>query len=450
MTRGEALFQSVFASQPPAFYHALLPLYLITHSLLGLRLTVLCFAIIGLAAAYLAARSVAGHRAGLIALLLLASSPLYIQEAAIVQADMPAVAMTIVAFALSVAVSREGARRSLQLSLLAGAALALAIGIKLLGAVAAVPVALLFLYPRRQPTRLLLTFAGAFAGTLVVTLIPVLASPTAAFQQLISGHLLAGQASHGAIPSNLALLLARRQLPLLVLAVAGASRGMWQRDLGIVAPVAWSITGILAILVYQPLFPHHILLLQPALAITAAVGFAELGSATPSRLRTGALAVAAVGAIGVLFGLRDTQRAVIPNGHDAGLAAAVRAASQPGDYVISDNPFAVALADRSLPGPLVDTSHQRTAAGLLAVADLDAGARQLPGAAGAHGRWQAAERARFLRVAGGSLPPDRAGRARRLPLRRAAGNRLNRPPFPSPVSGRVGVGGNDAPRVRRE
>ena len=40
------------------------------------------------------------------------------------------------------------------------------------------------------------------------------------------------------------------------------------------------------------------------------------------------------------------------------------------------NPYAVALADRDIPGPVVDTSHQRIAAELLSVADLDAASRR--------------------------------------------------------------------------
>jgi hypothetical protein len=63
---------------------------------------------------------------------------------------------------------------------------------------------------------------------------------------------------------------------------------------------------------------------------------------------------------------------LIPNGHSAGLASAVDSVTDPGDFVISDNPFAVALADRNVPGPLVDTSTERSTAGLLTVADLDA------------------------------------------------------------------------------
>jgi hypothetical protein len=79
-----------------------------------------------------------------------------------------------------------------------------------------------------------------------------------------------------------------------------------------------------------------------------------------------------VAAIGLAVGLRAAQRVFIPNGHGAGLASALDSMTDPGDFVISDNPFAVALADRDIPGPLVDTSTERSTAGLLTVADLDA------------------------------------------------------------------------------
>jgi len=65
-----------------------------------------------------------------------------------------------------------------------------------------------------------------------------------------------------------------------------------------------------------------------------------------------------------------------PDVRDQTIAAAVRSESLPGDFVITDNLFAVALAGRDVPGPLVDTSHQRIDAGLLTVNDLDAAANR--------------------------------------------------------------------------
>ncbi len=372
MVRGEPLFRSVFASQPPAFYFALFPFYLVSHSLTALRLTVLCFALAGIAAVYLAGRLEAGPSAALVAALLLLSSPLYIQEAAIVQADMPAVAMTVVALAIMIAATHRCDRRASVLAALAGLVFATALGLKLFAAVAVVPLLVYLLVPRRQPWRVIASFAGGTVAGIIIILIPAFASPGIAFDDLVSGHLLAGQASRAGIAANLAQLLHLRELPLIALALAGSLIAILRRDARIVAPLGWSIAATIAILTYQPLFPHHLVLLPPALALTTAVGFDRLASWRPTRAGIAAVLVLLVGAIGLAVGLRDAQRSFIPNGHDASLATAIRSATQPGDYVVSDNPFAVALAGRDIPGPLLDTSHQRTAAGLLTVADLDA------------------------------------------------------------------------------
>ena len=337
-----------------------------------MRLTVLLFAIVGLAAGYAAARMLAGSTAGLIALILLLGSPLYIHEAGIVQADMPSVAMMLVAVALALAITRERARRVVPLSVLTGAALALGIGLKFSGAVAAIPVLLLLLTPRRQPVRVLVAATAGLFVTLLAILLPAVRDPGAAYADLVAGHLLAGQAAGAGILANAAPLLDRSSLPLIALGLAGAAIAIRRRDPRIVAPLGWVIGAIAAILVYHPLFPHHLLILPPALALAAAVGFADLSAWRAAWLPGFAAAVLTVSLLGLGIALRDAQGTFIPNGHDLAVAAAMRAASRPGDFVITDNPFAAGLADRDIPGPLVDVSHERTAARLLTVVDLDA------------------------------------------------------------------------------
>src|SRR5437879_1227615 len=103
LARGEPLFRSIFAPTPPAFYFILLPFQSLAHSLASLRLGVLVFGVIGLAATYVAGRLLAGDLAGLVAMILAATSPLYINQSAILQADGPAVAVSIVAVALALA-----------------------------------------------------------------------------------------------------------------------------------------------------------------------------------------------------------------------------------------------------------------------------------------------------------------------------------------------------------
>ena len=372
MVRGEPLFRSVFASQPPAFYYALLPFYLVSHSLTALRLTVLCFALIGIAAIYIAGRMLGGPAAGLVAAVLLLSSPLYIQEAAIVQADMPAVAVMVVAVALVIAATRRQGQIAVIFAILAGVVFAIALGMKLFAAVAVVPMLFYLLTPRRQPLRLIASFAGATLVGLVIILVPAYGSAGIAYEQLVSSHLLAGRASQAGIGANLEQMTHLRELPLIALALASALIAIVRRDERVLAPLGWAIAAIVAILTYQPLFPHHLLLLSPALALTASIGFGSFTAWRPALTRIATLLVTLAVAAGLVVGFRDAQRSFIPNGHDAGLAKALRSLSRPEDYVISDSPFAVSLADRDIPGPLVDTSHQRIAAGLLTVADLDA------------------------------------------------------------------------------
>jgi hypothetical protein len=79
-----------------------------------------------------------------------------------------------------------------------------------------------------------------------------------------------------------------------------------------------------------------------------------------------------VAAIGAVVAQRDVQLALVPDRHNAEMIAAVHGIGRAGDFWISDNPYATAAAGRDVPGPLVDTSGQRTRAGLLTVADLEA------------------------------------------------------------------------------
>jgi 4-amino-4-deoxy-L-arabinose transferase-like glycosyltransferase len=377
LARGEPLFRSVFASQPPVFYYASLPFYWVGHSLTSLRIGVLAFGVIGLGATYIAGRLLAGEVAGLLAVVLVATSPLYFHQAAILQADEPAVAVSMVAVVFALAALRTDGRTRDALAVGAGLALALAAGIKLLGAVTLVPIALVLLGAARDRGRLVtLAIAGGLLGSVMV-LLPVLAAPNAAFDDLVSSHLRAGQVVATGLLANVRLLLLNRELPLEALAAVGAVIALFRRVPGRAPLLAWVGVSLAAVILYKPLFPHHLVMLTPPLALVAAIGIAQtfrpLGEGERRTVSIGiAGLVLATAAAGVYINFRDTQVALIPDLHDAEMTAAVRAISRPGEFWISDNPFAVAAADRDIPGPLVDTSGQRTTAGLLTVADLEA------------------------------------------------------------------------------
>jgi hypothetical protein len=113
-------------------------------------------------------------------------------------------------------------------------------------------------------------------------------------------------------------------------------------------------------------------MLSLAFALVSAVGLRNLGALGSRGTLLGAGLVIVTASAGAYVAFRDVQLALTPDLHDAEMTAAVQSVSRPGEFWISDNPFAVAAANRDIPGPLVDTSGQRTRAGLLTVGDLEA------------------------------------------------------------------------------
>jgi len=371
LARGEPMFRTVFATSPPIFYEALLPFYWVGHSLSSLRVGILVLGLVGLAATYVFGRLLAGDLAGVVAVLLVATSWHYLHQSAILQADGPAVAISMLALALAMGAVRADGRLRDALAVGSGLALAFSAGTKFFGAVTVVPLAIVLLGASRGRGRLA---AAAVAGSLIGLLIvlwPALAAPQAAFDDLVLSHLRSGQVQ-GGLGGNFRMLLLRRELPLEALAALGVLMAALRRDRAMVMPLAWAGVCVLAILFYHPLFPHHLVLLAMPLALVVAVGVRNL---PPLGIGVGlaaaglVLATAAVGAV-VAFG--DIQLALTPDLHDAEMTAAVAAASRPGEYWISDNPYAVAAAGRDIPGPVVDTSSQLPASGLLTVRDLEA------------------------------------------------------------------------------
>ena len=381
LTRGETLFSSVFASQPPGFYFALLPFYAAAHSIESLRIAVLLMTSAGLVAIYFAGRSLAGQEAGLVATLLLATSPLFVLQATVAQADAPAVGLAVVAVAFALASASSppslGGRWYLALAAASGLTLALATGVKLFSALALIPILITLIKARPHRISTWIAFAAGLlvGGTLIA--LPAIAAPAAAWREVTF---------HGASTSfrfstaNLGLLLRPRELPLEALAAAGAVVAIIKRDRRILAPLAWAIASVGAILFYQPLFSHHLVLVPPSLALTAAVGFASISLpravSLPLSRTFGVAAILLAAAIGIGISVRDALQVAKPDVRDQTIAAAVRSESLPGDFVITDILFAVALAGRDVPGPVVDTSHQRIDAGLLTVNDLDAAANR--------------------------------------------------------------------------
>ena len=368
---GEPMFSTVFATSPPGFFYALLPFYLVVQSLASLRAGVLLLCLAGLAATYVMGRLLAGNLGGLVAVLLSATSSVYWHESTVLQADGPSLALSTVAVALAMLAVRTEGRGRDALAAAAGLALAFSVGTKFFGVVAAVPIAIVLLGASRGRARLVtVAVLGGVLGLLIL-LVPIIGSPQAAYKQLIVSHLRAGELAHFGIGRNLSYVFLRHELPLEALGLAGAVVALIRRDRTVVMPLAWAVVSMIAILGYEPIFPHHLVLLTPSLALLAALGVANVRGIARPAFVIAAVLVIGTAAVGVAADTREAIRTLAPDLHDAEMTVAVRAHGQPHDAWFTDNAYAVAAADRDIPGPVVDTSGQLALAGLLTVGDLE-------------------------------------------------------------------------------
>jgi hypothetical protein len=131
---------------------------------------------------------------------------------------------------------------------------------------------------------------------------------------------------------------------------------------------AWVAAAIVFLLLQAPLLDHHLVLLAATLGVAAGATLASV----PGRLALAGLAIVGVGAAaGWIQDYRQIGRSTPPEPAEVRAAgAAVRALTRPNELVASDLPVVPYLADRRLPGDLVDTSAVRFASGSLTRRDV--------------------------------------------------------------------------------
>lgn len=357
LDRGEELGTHVFASQPPGFYALLrLATALPGDSVAATRALFVVVALLGVAAAWSLGRTLAGPFAGLCAGSLLLAAPAYPSESARIAADSPSIALALVSLALLAAALRQ---RSEVLTAAAGLAFAAGVSVKLFAVTAAVPAAAM-LWTARPSRRLLAALAAGLAVVPLALAAVYAGSLGDLYDDAVRFHT---SARDGGLNVE---RVARSFDPRTVwtwLVAAGAAawavRGAKPRSL---APLWLWAVGASAFLIWQrPLLDHHFVLFAAAFSVAAGAG---LG---PVARKRGAVAVLVlVVAAGYAQQWRRSDRlAPLP----AGVAAAadeVRAITDPYDPVVTDLPIVAYLADRPLPGALVDTSAVRFESGSLA------------------------------------------------------------------------------------
>lgn len=361
MSAGHPLFSQVYSSQPPGFLAAVYPFYLLGHSLVAARAGMLVFFAIALGATYVATRALIGERAALLAALLLAIDPLALRQSLALQADGPAMALGVVAVALALQRARAGTRLDAALPMLSGAALALAVQVKLLAVVFAVPV-ILGLYSRR---RLLAGAAGAVAAGAVV-LLPFATRLDLVWQQAVAGHVSARALNEGGWTADMRAMLLRETL-LGVTGIAGAVVLAMRRAGRVLLVLGAGLAAVVALAAVQhPLWPHHLVVAVPLLAIAGGA----LATVAVPRLVSAALAAGAtVGMLAVAEGAlhdpatADTVREAV---------AVLRHVAPAGIPIITDDQFSAAQADLDTPPELVDTSVVRLDSQPVTAGDVEA------------------------------------------------------------------------------
>jgi hypothetical protein len=172
--------------------------------------------------------------------------------------------------------------------------------------------------------------------------------------------------------------------------VYGCVLALLRRDWRVLPLLAWLLVTLAVLFRQQPLFIHHLIALEPPLIALALLGLAkpeayhaelnkyQVNVHKTARLLSGAALFLLVAAI-IGGGVQDVIYYHAANAQEAGsttqqmlvVANDLRQATKPGDWVITDGQFIAALADRSTPPSLVDTSTVRLQTGYITVAQLE-------------------------------------------------------------------------------
>lgn len=405
MASGHPLFTSVFSSQPPFFLLSLYPFYMLFgQSIAAARLGIAIFAIVGVIALYWLGRMLAGPWVGLAAAALMALDPLFLHEARTLQAEAPALALEILCVALAVAAAQRTGRARTMLALASGFTLALGTLIKLLDVVAVAPIIIYLAMPvfaafdagggrvRRPPVEALRPLVRAALAPIgwvvvgglvgcVVVLTPFAGSFGAMWDQVVTFHLVAARVEPASLAYNLSIIGGGMKI-LGIPALLALGLAVWRRAWRLLPPLLWLATSTLLLARQAPLFSHHVVLVIPCLALIAALGLTLPPYPTGARAqRLLTLGFSAVLVVCVVYGLAEgihtaglDTRAL--SGKAARTVAAIDTFTPANQPIVTDDQYLLALANRSTPPELVDTSFVRIKTKYLTAAQLEAALSQ--------------------------------------------------------------------------
>jgi 4-amino-4-deoxy-L-arabinose transferase-like glycosyltransferase len=368
LTHGQSLGRDVYASQPPGFYTLLRAVSLLpSDGVAALRVPFLLVALVGVAAAFAIGQKVAPRWGGISAGSLLMVTAPYPIQAPRIQADTASVVLSLCAFAALVY-----ARRRFVLAAAAGALAGAAVSVKLLALPVVVPIAVLLVAWRSW------RLAGAVAAGAAAVWLGIALAYAGAIPELwrsaVRDHRLARHLGPS-LSDNVHRVLVHPldwKTPAGILVPIGlVCAVVLCRRVETFALLAWIATSVLFLVLQRPLLDHHFVLLAGVLGVTAGCGLGAAVDRAPGRWPAVA-AVFVVVAIG-LGAAQESRRLDRQGGETASVrsaAAELRTHTAPGELVATDLPILAYLADRRVPGQLVDTSFVRLGSGSLTDAEI--------------------------------------------------------------------------------
>jgi len=380
---GHPLFTSVFSSQPPAFLEILASaFYLFGDSVVVGRCVIILFSLVSLVAAGRIAWQVARPMAGPVAILLLGLSLLFFRQATIVQAEIPALAFALLAIAI---LAREKPRGAWLIG--AGFCFTLGALCKLLVVPMLVPIIMLLLAPMpapepipsnvrgwlifgRQFTARVLAFVLGCAAACALILSPW--SWPAMYDQIIVFHLQAKSHYPPDWSGNLAIIVQvfDQDFVLPLLAVPGLLFLCGNRLYHVLWLSLWILATAMFLVDHTPLFPRHVLLLLPPLAVAAAANVLWIGELlTQKRGEIIGLLLLVPCALILGFSLDQATQLIWAktgdSSEDREIVRLLEANTRPSDFIVSDQQMQVFRAGRRVPPELCDTSLVRIKSGYL-------------------------------------------------------------------------------------
>lgn len=370
LRHGQALGKDVYLDQPPGWYLLLVGVsYPFGNSVSGVRVGLTVVTLFAILAAYACGRLAGGPLAGVIAAGVMAVARPLPGFAGLVESEPASAALAVAAVALAVYAYHRRFRPWAAFA--AGLVLAASTAVKLPGATAALPIAVLAITCGSGPLfrRLVLPVGGAAL---------VVAALALAYRNVLS------QIWHGVFVSHTRILgsttaasnlhraatFVDPRTPFGCLVIGGALASIIVavrgRDRRLLAALwLWAFAGYAFILAMHPLSDHHLVFLAVTLALPSGVGLGLLatraGIPRPAAAAL-ALVVAAFFAAGVVKERNEIVGGNVSEPPEIRWAVTqLRIHTRPGQLVVSDLPIVPYLARRQMPGQLISTSIARIA-----------------------------------------------------------------------------------------